>query len=122
MVHDSRMKIALFLWVGLVGSVGFTQVVVPVRRPLVVFDDTNTQVYYGYGNYYYGGYYAGGGIYRYGGEAGRGRDWNNYSDGRYEERGNHRGADRAAGAARAPVPRRRRTCSTSCSARSPTRT
>jgi len=94
------MKAAAILFLTLFISEGFSQVVVPARRPLVVLADTNAQVCYGYNNYYYGGYYASGGYYGYGGAAGRGRDWNNYSDGRYEERGNHRGADRAAGAAR----------------------
>ena len=94
------MKTAALLFVSLFVSEGFSQVVVPARRPLVILADTNAQAYYGYDNYYYGGYYASGGYYGYGGAAGRGRDWNNYSDGRYEERGNHRGADRAAGVAR----------------------
>lgn len=76
---------------------GFAQVVAPARRPLVIWADANDQDYYGYNNYYYGGYYEGAGYYGYGGVAGRGRDWNNYSDGRYESRGNHRGADRATG-------------------------
>jgi hypothetical protein len=94
------MKIAVILFVGFFVSEGFSQVVVPARRPLVLLADTNDPAYYGYNNYYYGDYYAGGGYYGYGGAAGRGRDWNNYSDGRYEDRGNHRGADRAAGAGR----------------------
>ena len=96
----------MFLFLGLIVSVGFSQVVVPARRPLVILTDTNAQPYYGYDNFYYGGYYAERGIYGYGGAAGRGRDWNNYSDGRYEERGNHRAADRAAGVARAGGARR----------------
>jgi len=50
-----------------------------------------------YDGYPYDGYYYAGGYYGYGGYAGRGRDWNNYSDGRYQDRGNHRGADRARG-------------------------
>ena len=100
------MKIAAILFMGFIVSSGFSQVVVPARRSLVVLADTNAQAYDGYNYYYYGGYYAGGGIYGYGGAAGRGRDWNNYSDGRYEERGNHRGADRAAGPARAGGARR----------------
>ena len=50
-----------------------------------------------YDGYPYDGYYYAGGYYGYGGHAGRGRDWNNYSDGRYQDRGNHRGADRARG-------------------------
>ena len=100
------MKTAAFLFIAFFVSEGFSQVVVPARRPLVLLPDANDQAYYGYNNYYYGGYYAGGGYYGYGGAAGRGRDWNNYSDGRYEERGNHRGADRAAGATRGGAGRR----------------
>ena len=63
------------------------------RGPIITWADANDQDYYGYNGYYYGGGYYGYG----GGYAGRGRDWNNYSDGRYEDRGNHRGADRARG-------------------------
>ena len=63
------------------------------RGPIITWADANDQDYYGYNNYYYGGGYYGYG----GGYGGRGRDWNNYSDGRYEDRGNHRGADRARG-------------------------
>ena len=63
------------------------------RGPIITWEDANDQDYYGYNGYYYGGGYYGYG----GGYGGRGRDWNNYSDGRYEDRGNHRGADRARG-------------------------
>lgn len=63
------------------------------RGPIITWADANDQDYYGYNGYYYGGGYYGYG----GGYGGRGRDWNNYSDGRYEDRGNHRGADRARG-------------------------
>lgn len=100
MPHPIAMQKLLFLIAGLFISEGLSQVVAPARRPLILWADANDQDYYGYNNYYYGGYYAGGGYYGYGGAAGRGRDWNNYSDGRYEERGNHRGADRAAGGGR----------------------
>jgi hypothetical protein len=65
----------------------------PPQGPIITWADANDQDYYGYNGYYYGGGYYGYG----GGYAGRGRDWNNYSDGRYEDRGNHRGADRARG-------------------------
>jgi len=65
---------------------------VPPQGPIITWADANDQDYYGYNGYYYGS-----GYYGYGGGAGRGRDWNNYSDGRYEDRGNHRGADRARG-------------------------
>ena len=68
----------------------------PARGPIITWEDANDQNFdlpNGYGGYYYGGGYYGYG----GGYAGRGRDWNNYSDGRYEDRGNHRGADRARG-------------------------
>jgi hypothetical protein len=68
----------------------------PQGGPIITWADANDQDYYvpnGYGGYYYGGGYYGYG----GGYGGRGRDWNNYSDGRYEDRGNHRGADRARG-------------------------
>ena len=65
----------------------------PPQGPIITWADANDQDYYGYNGYYYGG-----GYYGYGGGYGvRGRDWNNYSDGRYEDRGNHRGADRARG-------------------------
>jgi len=64
----------------------------PPERPFIKWADANDQDYYGYNDYYYGG-----GGYGYGGYGGRGRDWNNSSDGRYESRGNHRGADRARG-------------------------
>ena len=85
-------------------SVGFaqTQAPAPVQAPapqegpIITWADANDQDYNvpnGYGGYYYGGGYYGYG----GGYGGRGRDWNNYSDGRYEDRGNHRGADRARG-------------------------
>ena len=63
------------------------------RGPTVVVINQNNQYPYGYDGYYYGGVYYGYG----GGYAARGRDWNNYSDGRYESRGNHRAADRARG-------------------------
>ena len=63
------------------------------QGPIITWADANDQDYYGYNGYYYGGGYYGYG----GGYGGRGRDWNNYSDGRYEDRGNHRGADRARG-------------------------
>ncbi len=65
----------------------------PQQGPIITWADANDQSYYGYNGYYYGGGYYGYG----GGYGGRGRDWNNYSDGRYEDRGNHRGADRARG-------------------------
>jgi len=65
----------------------------PPQGPIITWADANDQDYYGYNGYYYGGGYYGYG----GGYGGRGRDWNNYSDGRYEDRGNHRGADRARG-------------------------
>ena len=81
-------------------SVGYAQTPPPApppsQGPIITWADANDQDYYvpnGYGGYYYGGGYYGYG----GGYAGRGRDWNNYSDGRYEDRGNHRGADRARG-------------------------
>lgn len=64
-----------------------------VRGPVVAVLNPDNQDYYGYNGYYYGGTYYGYG----GGYAARGRDWNNYSDGRYESRGNHRAADRARG-------------------------
>ena len=73
-----------------------TQPPAPTQGPIITWADANDQDYYvpnGYGGYYYGGGYYGYG----GGYGGRGRDWNNYSDGRYEDRGNHRGADRARG-------------------------
>lgn len=63
------------------------------QGPIITWADGNDQSYYGYNDYSYGGGYYGYG----GGYGGRGRDWNNYSDGRYENRGNHRGADRARG-------------------------
>ena len=65
----------------------------PPQGPIITWADANDQDYYGYNGYYYGGGYYGYGV----GYGGRGRDWNNYSDGRYEDRGNHRGADRARG-------------------------
>lgn len=85
-------------------SVGFAQAQAPApvqasapqEGPIITWADANDQDYNvpnGYGGYYYGGGYYGYG----GGYGGRGRDWNNYSDGRYEDRGNHRGADRARG-------------------------
>jgi len=96
MPHPMAMKKLLILTAGLFISEGFSQMVAPARRPLILWADANDQDYYGYNNYYYGD----GGYYGYGGVAGRGRDWNNYSDGRYENRGNHRGSDRAAGEGR----------------------
>ena len=81
-------------------SAGYAQAQAPApapqEGPIITWADANDQNYdvpNGYGGYYYGGGYYGYG----GGYAGRGRDWNNYSDGRYEDRGNHRGADRARG-------------------------
>ncbi|NBT24758.1 hypothetical protein EBT11_08995 [bacterium] len=44
----------------------------PPQGPIITWADANDQDYYGYNGY-------------------------NYSDGRYESRGNHRGADRARG-------------------------
>jgi len=84
--------------------VGFVQAQAPApaqapasqEGPIITWADANDQDFNlpnGYGGYYYGGGYYGYG----GGYGGRGRDWNNYSDGRYEDRGNHRGADRARG-------------------------
>jgi hypothetical protein len=91
-----------FALLGLAGSVyaqtqapapAPAQAPAPRQGPIITWEDANDQDYYGYNGYYYGGGYYGYG----GGYGGRGRDWNNYSDGRYEDRGNHRGADRARG-------------------------
>ena len=95
MTHASHMRNLFILLAVFVFSEGYSQVAVPARRPLILWADANDQDYYGYNGYYYGG-----GYYGYGGAAGRGRDWNNYSDGRYENRGTHRGSDRAAGEGR----------------------
>ena len=62
----------------------------PPQGPIITWADANDQDYYGYNGYYYGGGYYGYG----GGYAGRGRDWNNYSDGRYEDRQPPRGGSR----------------------------
>ena len=88
-----------FLFVCLIQENVFSQVVVAPRRAVIFASDENLTNSYAYPAWAYGGYYAEGGRYGYGGYAGRERDWNNYSDGRYESRGNHRAADRAAGEA-----------------------
>ena len=46
------MKIAAVLFLSLFISEGFSQVVVPARRPLVLLADANDQAYYDYNNYY----------------------------------------------------------------------
>ena len=89
----------MVLFVCLVAENGFSQAVLAPRREIIFTADVNQTNSYTYPAWAYGGYYAEGGYYGYGGYAGRGRDWNNYSDGRYESRGNHRAADRAAGEA-----------------------
>jgi hypothetical protein len=101
-IEQGKFMRSIFVLLGLAGS-AFAQTQAPApapeqapaprQGPIITWEDANDQDYYGYNGYYYGGGYYGYG----GGYGGRGRDWNNYSDGRYEDRGNHRGADRARG-------------------------
>jgi hypothetical protein len=46
------MKKLLILTAGLFISEGFSQMVAPARRPLILWADANDQDYYGYNNYY----------------------------------------------------------------------
>jgi hypothetical protein len=96
-IEQGKFMRFIFVLLGLAGS-AFAQTQAPApapeqapaprQGPIITWEDANDQDYYGYNGYYYGGGYYGYG----GGYGGRGRDWNNYSDGRYEDRGNHRGA------------------------------